>query len=401
MHVVIANRWYPPHTGYGGVAMYNQTLARGLIQSGHAVSIIAAKYSSAVPELEMDGAVEVHRLDYPVYRLLHHRPIIRHYIRTIEHALYSRKVAEKIDLIAAEQPVDLVEFAEINAEGFAYLRRAKRRPVVIRCHTPSFLLAQYHRSEEMAYDLRFISAMERFCIRKAELVTAPSKDLAVRIETLCGFSEGTVRPVPNPVRTDAFTPSAEQKSDRQGFTILHVGRLDRVKGIDVILQAIPAVLSGCSRARFVFVGAGRSDQETQAWRERILDAGQNRVTFLGFLEPDELIRTYLDSDVAVIPSLNYESFSYTCAQAMAAGVPVIATSIGGMPETVGEGGLIIPPNDPADLASALLQLANDPVLSRDLGRTARTRARTFFDQEVVAEKMSALYESLHSRVVRN
>jgi starch synthase len=97
----------------------------------------------------------------------------------------------------------------------------------------------------------------------------------------------------------------------------------------------------------------------------------------------------------VVPTLNYESFSYTCAQAMAAGKPVVASRIGGIPETVQDevSGLLVPPGDPSELAAALIQLARDPARRCAMGEAGRAHARREFDAATVAARVMQVYEN--------
>jgi len=92
--------------------------------------------------------------------------------------------------------------------------------------------------------------------------------------------------------------------------------------------------------------------------------------------------------------LNYESFSYTCAQAMAAGIPLVATNIGGIPETLGEhSGILVPMGDIAALVEALGKLIVDPTLRKTFGEYGQQRVK-FFDSNVVAQKTLTVYQEL-------
>jgi glycosyltransferase involved in cell wall biosynthesis len=97
--------------------------------------------------------------------------------------------------------------------------------------------------------------------------------------------------------------------------------------------------------------------------------------------------------MCVVPSILYESFSYTCAQAMAAGRPVVATRIGGIPETVEDGvtGLLVEPGNAAELAEALIRLALDPVQRARMGQAGRERVARDFNPATVARRMLAVY----------
>jgi glycosyltransferase involved in cell wall biosynthesis len=103
---------------------------------------------------------------------------------------------------------------------------------------------------------------------------------------------------------------------------------------------------------------------------------------------------YRDADVAVLSSVS-EGHPYALLEAMAAGVPVVATRVGGVPELVGEAGSLVPPRDPDALAAALLALLRDPELRAELGRNGRARVEERFS----IERMIAAYRTLYAAVI--
>jgi glycosyltransferase involved in cell wall biosynthesis len=401
MHIALVNRWYPPHTGYGGVAVYNYYLAHALVKLGHRVTIIAARWSEDVRALDDDNGVTVHRLLAPDHYRLRRLPLLKRYVRPLQQLLYSRKVARKLHQI--DQP-DVVEFAEVNAEGFAYLRQSHQAGVVVRCHTPTFVLRNYYQAHEMDYDTTLTLAMEKFCIRRADTLTAPSQDMARTITRACRLSENSIAVIPNALDVDLFVPPKHRPAtERNELTIIHVGRLDRAKGIEILAQAIPAVIKKFPQTRFIFVGEDRPDGRGSTWQQRLTTLFKqggvdNHVVFTGGVDQPTLIDRYHQADMAVIPSILYESFSYTCAQAMAAGLPVVAARIGGIPETVDNevSGLLVTPNHSAELAQAITRLAQDPALRAQMGRAGQQRAKQQFSADLVAGQVLKIYQSTQS-----
>jgi glycosyltransferase involved in cell wall biosynthesis len=114
------------------------------------------------------------------------------------------------------------------------------------------------------------------------------------------------------------------------------------------------------------------------------------------ISDEELARNYGHAQVAVVPSL-YEGFSLPAIEAMACGVPVVATTGGALPEVVGtdgETGLLVPPNDPGALAGAIGRLLDDPALRTRLGEAGRERVLGRFTWEVTARGTAEQYEAL-------
>lgn len=390
MKIVLASRL----SGHGGIAVYNRTLARALVNHGHQVGIVTSHSGAQVPTIQEQEGVTTHQLPYVQWGWMRRLPVVGRYMRSIGQLFYSYHLARYLQRIEETSRPDVIEFAEVEGEAFAYLRRRQRQPVIVRCHTPTFILRRYHLGE-LPFDTRLTEMMEKYCIRHADALTAPSRHMAETIARHCNISAGYIQAIPNALDVAAYARNGQEgKSEpKDEIVILHVGRLERIKGIDVLAQAIPRVLEEVPAARFVFVGAARSDKKATIWTEKLRQAGAERVSVMGFLEEKKLLGWYRRADIAVVPSLNYESFSYTCAQAMAAGLPVVASHIGGIPETVEDGahGLLIEPGDADELAQALIKLANDESCRQQMGRAGKTKARKQFAASYVAQRMSNSY----------
>ena len=174
MHIALVCRWYPPHSGFGGVAMHNYYAARALVKAGHRVSVIAARWSEDCAALEVAEGVTVRRLLSLHRSWMHRLPLYGRHARSFVQWSYSRRVAAALRNLERADPPDVIEFADIEAEGHAYLAGRPRRPVVIRCHTPAFVLHRYYRPEELPWRTEGIEAREKLCIGRANALTAPS-----------------------------------------------------------------------------------------------------------------------------------------------------------------------------------------------------------------------------------
>jgi spore coat protein SA len=117
---------------------------------------------------------------------------------------------------------------------------------------------------------------------------------------------------------------------------------------------------------------------------------------VGEADQSAVANWYRQADLAAVPSLLPESFSYTCAQAMAAGVPVVASRIGGIPETLdyGASGMLVEPGSSEELARAIIHLAENPRLREALGRAGRTRAANLFATSRVTAQTALFYASV-------
>jgi glycosyltransferase involved in cell wall biosynthesis len=391
MHIVLVSKL----SGHGGIAVYNRTLAKSLAEMGHQVVIVTSQKSDfALHELH-DG-VRLHGIQPMGFSWLRKVPWLGRYARDFEHLFYSYQVSRALAGIHQKGEIDLVECAEVGGEGCFYLRQKKRAPVVVRCHTPTVVLKKHHLRAEMPYSTWLLERMERFCIRSADLLTTPSRDMAEVISREFDVPFDQIHPVPNPVNAEEFTREKMQTMQTEKIIVLHVGRFERVKGIEVLANAIPLVVRSVPEIFFVFLGAARSDAYASAIKQRLEAAGEKNVEILGFVVQEEMLNWYHRADVAVVPSLNYESFSYTCAQAMAAGLPVVASRIGGIPETVDNktSGLLVETGNVHELADGIILLAKDDNMRVEMGKKGAEKAHEKFNASVVAEQMLSMYEKI-------
>lgn len=204
------------------------------------------------------------------------------------------------------------------------------------------------------------------------------------------------------VDTARFAPDTEARStarSRLGVAGDEVlvgfgGRLVPEKGLDVLLEAV----TRCSSLRLVILGSG-PDLGRLRGRAEALDAG-DRIEFKGAVPSLEMPFWLNAMDILVLPSLSIpsweEQFGRILVEAMACGVPVVASDSGEMPDVVGGDGLVVPEGDVGALAEALGRLAEDHALRRRLGSAGRSRALGQFSQDAVAECTVAFYERVLS-----
>lgn len=216
-----------------------------------------------------------------------------------------------------------------------------------------------------------------------------------------GAAPGKVRRVYNgvadagaatPAMPASGPPGAVEREGGQPVRIAFVGRLSPVKGVDVLLRALARVAEAAGPGVFATLDIMGVGEEAAALQRLAGELGvHRRVRFLGYL-PDAALRL-AGYDVFCLPSRE-DMCPLVCVEAMSQGKPVIATNVGGIPELVvaGQTGLLVPPDDVAQLAGALLHVIRDPHLRRRMGEAARRRYEQFFTQETMARRTFEVYE---------
>jgi glycosyltransferase involved in cell wall biosynthesis len=213
-----------------------------------------------------------------------------------------------------------------------------------------------------------------------------------------GIPGEKVRVVYNGIDASRFHPAAVA-GGRGGVTVGYMGSLTRVKMLDVLLKAMSIAAREQPGLRAVICGEGPG--EARRWYEGETDraltalaealALTDRVTFTGpVARPEEAMR---GMDIFVMPSVS-EGMSNAVIEAMATGIPVIASDSGGNREVVLEGstGRLFPPGDERRLAALILELARDAGARQAMGRAGRARALDLFTVRRMVEEMEAVYE---------
>jgi len=158
-----------------------------------------------------------------------------------------------------------------------------------------------------------------------------------------------------------------------------------MKGLTPLLEALAKVRTERPDAHLVVVGKPRDRSKIPALIER-LGLG-DAVQFVSGVTTERIVELYAETEVACVPSL-YEGFSLPAVEAMACGVPLVATTGGAVPEVVGrdgETGLLVPPGDPSALATGILRALGDPELRARIGAAGRERALSMFTWRACAE----------------
>jgi glycosyltransferase involved in cell wall biosynthesis len=174
--------------------------------------------------------------------------------------------------------------------------------------------------------------------------------------------------------------------------VLFVGRLSAPKGIHDLFDAVPRVLKLHPEANFVLVGVAESESLEAAIRAEAVRRGiASRVTFLGSLEGRDKAAAFVTAQMIVVPSWT-EGFPLVIPEAMAAGLPVIATAVGAIPDFVkdGQDGFLIAPRDPQALADRICRLLGDEGLRQRMSKRVRVRAPREFAMERGCAKVVGL-----------
>lgn len=341
---------------------------------------VAVELACALDRERFEPHVLVTRDDGPLRSLLEAADVpvtMLHRGATVELAPWRaahRHLATSADLLHAHK------FGS-NAWG-ALLSRSARVPLVVHEHNFSERPGRVRR----VLDRHWIAT-------RAGRVLCVSDSVA-DVERACGVPERLIEVVPNGVRLDAAwtrdAARAELGIAARSFTVGIVGRLRPEKAHDVLLEAVATLARAGRDVRLCVVGDGPCRTELQLQAARLGIDG--RVTWAG--ERRDAATLAAAFDVAVVCS-HWEGLPLAALEGMAAGVPLVATQVGGLPTLLERGaGLLVPPADPAALAAALDQLIDDVDHRSRLAEAGRARVRERYSFDGMVDRVQQVYESV-------
>jgi glycosyltransferase involved in cell wall biosynthesis len=233
--------------------------------------------------------------------------------------------------------------------------------------------------------------MERFYLRRGyEAVT--SVDHA-SVQAIRGEGLSNAVLVPNGVDASEFVGMSHHD---QAIRFLFVGRHVYQKGIDVLLEAAALVRSRTGEP-FLLELAGDGPDRPRLERKAQALGVSDRIRFLGTLSRPDLLHAYGSATVFVLPS-RFEGFPLVILEAWAAGLPVIATEVGGVPDLCNSGNAILVPSDhPKPLADAMISLARDPARRESLGSAGRSLVEERYTWDTIAQEYERVYAACRTR----
>jgi glycosyltransferase involved in cell wall biosynthesis len=390
----------------GGMQDHTCDLSAELVRLGHEVDVITGSRPDGVTQEERAGA-RWHFLD-----------VVPKLSTRVRNPRWFATSADAFELLHARRPYDVVHSESTSALGLLRRGLHHRVPVVAKFHGNylSLVRAALRRSARERTARTALRETKVLALLTARYVTPPSNIYAFRAcEALVPSYQQVpdtarshlldldrVHVVPNGIDTSTFRPQPRDEARSRvgldgGPVLVSVGRLSREKGHDLAIRSLTCF--GSDVPRLVLVGDG--DQRESLDRLARELGVRDRISFVR-RQDHAGVATYLAAaDVVVLPTVREEAAPLVVPQAMAVGVPVVASSIGGVTEVIdqpGENGLLVPPGDVQALAHATEMLLSDPEGARRIGGGGRRRVLDEYTVETMAERTLAIYEIAAARL---
>jgi len=410
--VLFATAYFPPYAP-GGAEHSIEALARALAEHGHHVTVVTPRLGPLEHRTVRVTKVRAGLKASGPHGLVRQRSFLRPDVQLRLARGYSRAIVASGAAVVHCQHLAVLPAAYLAA-------RRRRIPIVVTVHDLAAVcplavcllerplvphdcgmrrlqgrcVAEYarqygisRRRTHVSAALGFLAARLRASLlRRADGRIFVGSDLA-RLHRDAGLiaPQSTSAVTGNIAIPAAGYPHADQDD---GYAV-YAGKVSLGKGFGVLLEAMPRLREQCEGFRLVCFG--RADD---IWRDRI--AATEGVEYHGPVARNEVLAAYRKARVAIAPSLWPEPLSRAVLEAQAAGVPVVATSVGGNPDAVtdGDNGLLVPPGNAHALAAAVTRLWSDEPLRTRLARSASATVGRRFSADAVCRRTIAVYDDV-------
>lgn len=369
MHIcIIMSTPFPPEEGIGN---YVYNLSKKLIAKGEKVTIMTRGSWNKTQNEIFDGIEIIKPIFLPTYpfHVQTHKIFVNKIFRTYEHSF---------DIVHIHSPLSPI----INTS----------LPILTTVHTPMMTGARFIEKFNLYsgnIHARYISyPLEMRLLKRSNIITAVSHSVAQDLERDYKLDINEILVVENGVDEDLFFPIKNKIHDNR--YVLYTGRLDYRKGLFDFIECGKYICKKYDDVSFFIPGKGTLLNEL---KEIVKKFGlQEKFKFLGYLDKEELIRTYQNATIYVMPS-HYEGLPTVLLEAMSCGLPVVATSVSGNRDVISHenDGILVPSKSPKDISNAISILLDDPKMSRRLGNNARKKIEEKYTWDIISNNFLNLY----------
>lgn len=380
MHILVMTRSTLSH-GFGGFQRQCIDLCEGFVQLGHQVTVLTTAHP--------DGVECEEQMGFTVHYLSPSRP------RTLSRSWFiqSRRFIEEIH---SENPIDVIHSNQFAAYGVLSWARKRKIPIAVVCHGSmrTGILSFFSSADLRPRYWHWLLLTPLHILKRALIWEIPIRRNASSIILVSPtlkrdfrlFCRGKLRVIENGI---ALPKLPEPTVGKAKLRLLCTGRAEREKGFHLAIKAVSRINE--IDLHLDIVGTGAHIGEL---RRLVGDLGlSDRVSIHGRVDDEELSRLYSSADAYLLPTIRYEGLPLALLEAMAHGLPTVASRIGGNRDVITHehDGLFITPGNLDELTSAIRRLGTDPEFRSSLSEAAReTTERRFDKKRMVIETVEVL-----------
>lgn len=296
----------------------------------------------------------------------------------------SQAVTRCLKKILSKEKIDLIETPEMFLARNATLGI----PHIVRLHSADWTWRLMLGEKERLSD-KWDRFLERVVLQRTAGISSPSHFLKKYITETCHLTK-SVDQIHCPVDIAQFKPCDIKENPPM---VLFVGRVEKRKGADILINSIPRILNEYPACQFIFIGTLCKDIDTTSVEKF------SQVKFLGPIAHSDLASWYAKAAVFAAPS-RWDNSPVTISESMACGIPAVATRVGGIPELIDDEktGFLVRPNNALELAEKIIWLLKHPDERKQMGAAAHKKAIEKYDVKIIASQTLSFYQkTLSSR----
>ena len=407
-HLIVSRELPPAAYTAGGIGTYVANLSRLLADAGETVHLIGQRWRGAPHERveECDHRLVTHRVsaDQPLEGRNAEVVLLRG--TSFPAQAWGWNAAIRAEQLVESEGIDVIETQEWEAPLYYFLLRralglgpSRQPPCIIQLHSPSEYIWRHNRWPLSLPDYVPMRRQEEYCIASADALLCPSHYLARQVEERYHLPLHSVTVIPYPL--GRFPVAPRKPESFASGPVMYVGRLEPRKGLVEFVEAVIQVMPDFPQARFEFVGGDTPYRDGLSMRryldKRIPRGVRPRFRFRSAVKRSVLAEALARASFAAVPS-RWENFPNSCIEAMASGLPVMASPNGGMVEMVTDGitGWIAASQEPESLAAALRRALSTPPDERAaMGQSAAAAIHAQCGANVVVEAHRRFRQTLH------
>lgn len=359
MKIALLVSTFPPKWLAGTeIATYN--IAKYLARRGHEVHVITS-LDSGLPKKNIEEGFYIHRV-----KLNYKIPFLSIFIYFI-----------KIVLLISQINPDIVHSQSLIAGWMTVLIKIFLRiPCVV-----------FGRGSDIYTEYKFKKTILKLTLRKADAIIALTEDMRNEMKKIYNRD---IFVIPNGINIDNYVKVSKNKIFNKDKTILFVGTLRPIKGVKYLIESMKIIQQYNPNIRLMLVGNGNDKENLNKLVDTFKLSGC--INFVGQI-PNEIIPKYMAiSDIFVLPSLS-EGFPVVILEAMASGLPIVATKVGGLAEIVKDGinGYLVDPCRPEEIAEKVILILEDDKLSEKISKNNKEKALNY-NWDRVVERLEDVYQ---------
>jgi glycosyltransferase involved in cell wall biosynthesis len=377
----------------GGTGAYVYYLSNELMKNGYKIHIVTG--SNQTQDIQVNPQLDVSFLKIPKI------PIIKSFMLA---AASSRKLnsirnTAQVDIIHPQLPLT-PSFAVPPNFGKAIVctvHSTWKGEAEAICGEP---YSRLNANEKFLVSFNwFLRFFEEGMLKRARKIIAVSHFTKWELTSYYKIPANKIRVIHNGVEVNKFKPAVDKRKVKEelginpdDLAIVSVGRLYARKGLFTLIESMPAVVKRFPKAKFIISGKGQSDEMHKliAYADKL--GVKNNIIFTGYYPDKKLPKLYQAADVFAFSTF-YEHHPFAVLEALATGLPVVTTTVGGIPETIesGKNGFLVEPFHPRQFCEKILYLLEHPAFAAEMGAKARKTIVEEYDWRIVVKDAMKVY----------